>query len=182
MFLVEPRLGCGTGAVGSSTSSWRGVNERANRISANVRARSENVRASSDRVQTKTGPVRFHKKQQWVTTNYVVLIYAAITWYAHHVELSSLLSCVLSTITIVTGLIATGILVSFQYDLGELRESTNTANKAFFSKEERDSLSLREYRHPYARGWHVLAALILVCVVGAILVIFVLISPARSVV
>jgi hypothetical protein len=71
----------------------------------------------------------FIKKQQWATTNYVVLIYAAIVWIGQHVEMSRWL---LSAATTGTGAAGIGLLVWFQYDLGELRKRAETANAAFF--------------------------------------------------
>jgi hypothetical protein len=119
----------------------------------------------------------FLKKQQWSTTNYLVLIYAAIAWFGHNVILSPWLTCALSGITVFAGIVGAGVLVWFQYDLGELRKRAETANVALFSQHEAQALGLKPYRHPYGRGWHVLAALILVCVVGAFLVVVALIFP-----
>jgi hypothetical protein len=116
----------------------------------------------------------FLKKQQWATTNYLVLIYAAIIWYGQHVEHSPRLSCLLSAVAIAAGLITIGMLIWFQYDLGELRKGVQVAEAAYFSPEERQALGLKPYDHPYGRGWHVLAALILVCVFGAGLVVLAL--------
>ena len=119
----------------------------------------------------------FLKKQQWATTNYLVLIYAAIAWFGQNVTLPSWLLCTLSALTVLAGIVGAGLLVWFQYDLGVLRERAETANNAFFSAHEREALGLKPYRHPYGRGWHVLAALILVCGVGAFLVVVALIFP-----
>jgi hypothetical protein len=59
----------------------------------------------------------FLKKQQWATTNYLVLIYAAIAWFGHNVTLPTWLLCTLSGITVFAGIVGAGILVWFQYDL-----------------------------------------------------------------
>jgi hypothetical protein len=119
----------------------------------------------------------FLKKQQWATTNYLVLVYAAIAWFGHNVMLPSWLICALSALTVIAGIVGAGLLVWFQYDLGQLRKRAEAANNALFSTHERQVLSLHPYPHPYGRGWHVLAALILVCLVGAFLVIVALIFP-----
>jgi hypothetical protein len=124
----------------------------------------------------------FLKKQQWATTNYLVLIYAAIAWFGRNGALSSSwVLCTLSAITVAAGLVAIGLLVWFQYDLGQLRQRADAANKALFSSHERRALDLQPYKHPYGRGWHVLAALILVCVAGAFLVVLALTLPQPAV-
>jgi hypothetical protein len=111
------------------------------------------------------------KKQQWATTNYTVLIYAAIVWIDQHVEASPTFSWVLVAMTILVGVISIGLLISFQIDLGGLRKQAEHANSRLFSEEERNALCLEAYRSPYWRGWHVLIVLIAVCLIGAVLVV-----------
>jgi hypothetical protein len=113
------------------------------------------------------------KKQHWATTNYAVLIYAAIVWIDQHerVKASLIFSLVLAAVTIVVGLIGTILLIWFQIDLGKLRKRAEHANSELFSKEERDALRLQPVARPYLRGWHVSLALILVCLVGALLAV-----------
>ena len=111
------------------------------------------------------------KKQQWATTNYAVLIYAAIVWIDQHLEASPTFSWVLVAMTILVGVISIGLLFSFQIDLGGLRKQAEHANSRLFSEEERNALCLEAYRSPYWRGWHVLIVLIAVCLFGAVLVV-----------
>jgi hypothetical protein len=111
------------------------------------------------------------KKQQWATTNYAVLIYAAIAWLRYHVRGSQVFSCALVTVAIIVGLVASTLLIWFQFDLGELRQRADTANSRLFSTEERDALGLSPWKHPYLRGLNVLLALIAVCLFGAGLVV-----------
>ncbi len=111
------------------------------------------------------------KKQQWATTNYAVLIYAAIGWIDQHVEASPTFSWFLAAMTILVGVISIGLLISFQIDLGGLRKQAEHANSRLFSEEERNALCLEAYRSPYWRGWHVLIVLIAVCLFGAVLVV-----------
>jgi hypothetical protein len=111
------------------------------------------------------------KKQMWATTNYAVLIYAAILWIDHNIKASPVFSWVLVVVTTGVGGIATGLLICFQRDLGKLRKRAEHANSKLFSEEERDALKLEPYRYPYLRGWNVLGALIAVCLVGAGLVV-----------
>jgi hypothetical protein len=121
------------------------------------------------------------KKQHWATTNYAVLIYAAIVWIDQHVEASPLFSWVLVFVAICVGVISISLLIWFQIDLGKLRKRAEHANDRLFSEEERDALDLKPWRHPYLRGWHVSLALILVCLVGALLVVAVVgLEPSNS--
>jgi hypothetical protein len=105
----------------------------------------------------------------------VVLIYAAIIFVRLHVEAGPLVLCSLATLAIVAGVIGARLLIRFQYDLGELRNRAATANQTLFSTAEREALGLRRPKHPYGRGWHVLAALVGVCVAGAIVVVMVVV-------
>jgi len=111
------------------------------------------------------------KKQQWATTNYAVLIYAAIVWIDQHVEASPTFSWVLEAMTIFVGVISIGLLIWFQIDFCKLRKRAEHANSKLFSEEERNALDLKPWRHPFWRGWNVLVALIAVCLFGAVLVV-----------
>jgi hypothetical protein len=79
----------------------------------------------------------FLKKSQWATTNYLVLIYAAIIWYSQHVKVSSSLSIFLSAAAIAAGLITIALLIRFQCDLAKLRKRTKAAEAVYFSENER---------------------------------------------
>jgi hypothetical protein len=102
-----------------------------------------------------------------------------MAWFGQNFQLSSKVSCVLSAIAAGAGLMATGMLVSFQYDLGELRKRAATVNQELFSVSEQRILGLGPWPHPYGRGWHVVGALILVCLGGALLVILAVNLPPR---
>jgi hypothetical protein len=118
------------------------------------------------------------KKQQWATTNYAVLIYAAIAWLAYHVDRSPVFSWVLIAVASIVGLAATGLLISFQVDLRDLRKQAQTAENEFFSNEERKALGMKDLKHPFLRGWEVLTALIAVCLFGAgLLIAAVVVGP-----
>jgi len=114
----------------------------------------------------------FLMKQQWATTNYVVLLYAAIAWIG---QKTPQLICALSAITVIAGFVATGLLFWFQYDLGKLRERADQANARYFLPDERDALGISSPNDPYTRGWHVVGALISVCLVGALLLVIFLV-------
>jgi len=64
----------------------------------------------------------FIKRQQWATTNYATLIYAAIIWLSQHTSMNPLLRCVLFVVTILVGVIASALLVKFQCELAKLRQ------------------------------------------------------------
>jgi hypothetical protein len=121
--------------------------------------------------------VDFIKKQQWVVTNYAVLIYAAIVWVGKNAEpISTILRCFLSFVIFVTGAYSIWLLVRFQFDLRDARLRLDEANAPCFSDEQRDALKLREFgvehlEGPFWRGWEVLLALILVCFLGAVVAV-----------
>jgi hypothetical protein len=121
------------------------------------------------------------KKQHWATTNYAVLMYAAIIWVDQHVHRSQVFFWALLAVAIAVGAVATALLIWFQVDLGKLRKRAQKANTIIFSKEEREALGLEPYKHPYGRGWHVLLALIAVCLFGAgLVVVAVVLGPAAD--
>jgi hypothetical protein len=64
----------------------------------------------------------FIKRQQWATTNYAALIYAAIIWLAHNWAIPGGIACVLIGFSGVTAAIGIGLLMRFQFDLCELRK------------------------------------------------------------
>jgi hypothetical protein len=124
--------------------------------------------------------IDFIKKQQWVTTNYLVLIYAAIAWVGQHITPTPWVLCTLSTITAVAGVLAIVLLVLFQRDLSESRGRMTDVETAIFSSRWRDALRVQPYQHTYGRGWLILVVLILVCIVGAFLVILALCLSQRA--
>lgn len=117
----------------------------------------------------------FIKRQQWATTNYTALIYAAIIWVVHNLSVSEKQNCVLMLLVIATGSISIGILIKFQCELGKLRKRIAHANNTFLGEDEIKGLQVRlPDEDPYTRGWHILVALILVCGAGAVVAFFVL--------
>ena len=66
--------------------------------------------------------IDFIKKQQWIVTNSVALIYAAIVWVGRNPSHpSALLLWLLSGAIIVAGLMAMGLLDRFRHDLNEAK-------------------------------------------------------------
>ena len=117
---------------------------------------------------------RFIKRQQWATTNYVALIYAAIIWLGQKYPASLKLSCALSVVAVIAGVAAIGLLVAFQYDLCKLRKRIEITSNYCYAGQEKRAFDIKKDEHPFGRGWHILAALIAVCGFGAVLVLFVL--------
>jgi hypothetical protein len=117
----------------------------------------------------------FIKRQQWATTNYAALLYAAMIWFKHNIAIAPRAVCALSAFAVVTALVAIALLIRFQYDLGKLRERVATANNYWFVGKEKRSFDIKDKdEDPFVRGWHILIPLILVCIGGAALVIFAL--------
>jgi hypothetical protein len=115
----------------------------------------------------------FIKRQQWATTNYAALIYAAIIWLAHNWSIPPGIACVLIVFSGVTAAIGVGLLIWFQVDLCRLRKRIADANNYAFGASEKAGLGIKDAdAHPFARGSHILASLITVCIAGAALAIF----------
>ncbi len=123
----------------------------------------------------------FIKRQQWATTNYAALIYAAIIWLAHNWSIPAGIACVLIVFSAVTAAIGVGLLIWFQVDLGVLRKRIATASNYSFGTNEKAGFQIKNTdEHPFARGSHILASLITVCIAGAVLAIFAVIySPLK---
>jgi hypothetical protein len=117
--------------------------------------------------------VNFIKRQQWATTNYAALLYAAIVWFGQHTTPRAIWA--LSTLAIVEAIIAILLLFKFQYDLGKLRKRIATVTNDCFIGKEKASFEIKpQDKDRFTRGGLILAALILVCVFGAVLVLIVL--------
>lgn len=113
----------------------------------------------------------FIKRQQWAVTNYTALIYAAIIWLALNIKIeAAAVSCVLITFSIIAGLVGIYLLIRFQIDLFNLRQQIEKANNYSFGSKEKAGFTIRDRDpDPLTRGGHILAALILVCIAGAVL-------------
>jgi hypothetical protein len=118
--------------------------------------------------------IEFLKKQQWTVTNYLALIYAAIVWIGYNTQKSPQVVCILSATAILAAIVGIGLLFWFQNDTKRTRVALYKMNTFAFSGEERDAFDIKPDLNPFARGWHVLAALIGVSVVGAFLVVLAL--------
>jgi hypothetical protein len=81
-------------------------------------------------------------RQQWATTNYAALIYAAIIWFAHNMTIADGIGYLLFALSILTALIGIGLLVRFQIDLYKLRKRIATANNYSFGTNEKAGLEI----------------------------------------
>jgi hypothetical protein len=112
------------------------------------------------------------KKQQWTITNYLVAIYVAIFWVGNNMkQLTDSEKWSLTALTVVAGIYGVVLLVVIQYDMGQARRRIQDADVTIFDPQERAALGIERYRGPHRRGISFLAALIGVCVVGAILLV-----------
>jgi hypothetical protein len=117
--------------------------------------------------------LNFIKRQQWATTNYAALLYAAMVWFGQHSGPGAI--CPLSTLAIITALVAIGLLFKFQHDLGKLRERIAKVNKYCFAGKEKEVFDIKDRDEDrFTRGGPILGALILVCAIGAALVLIAL--------
>jgi hypothetical protein len=112
----------------------------------------------------------FIKRQQWATTNYAALIYGAIIWVTHNTSIAESIGGLLIALSVITATVATGLLIRFQYELYKLRKRIAGANSYLFGTKEKAGLEIEETDpHPFRRGAHILAILIMVCIAGAAL-------------
>jgi hypothetical protein len=98
----------------------------------------------------------FVKRQQWATTNYSALIYAAIVFLNEKVSRTPTLTCILSTTAILTAFIATVLLIWFQYDLYMIRKRLEKVTNYSFVGAEKENFEIRPDKHPFVRGLHIL--------------------------
>jgi hypothetical protein len=104
-----------------------------------------------------------------------------IIWLAHNWAIPGKIACVLIGISGVTAVIGISLLIWFEYDLCELRKRIAAANNYSFGVNEKAGFEIKYTdEHPFARGSHILASLITVCIAAAVLAIFAVIySPLK---
>ncbi len=115
------------------------------------------------------------KRQQWMMTNYCVLILAAI--YA--INLSDY-SVLLIGIAVITAMMGSWLLLRVQCHLARSRIRLDKLHKTYFSEDELRAIGLSDKEinaldeakpwRQYRRGWEFLIVLIAVLWVGAIVV------------
>jgi hypothetical protein len=117
------------------------------------------------------------KKQQWIITNYVILLYAAVFALSRWLQSLTppltpnerrifidliLLACVYATI----------LLVQIQFNLRRYRKQSEAFYTQTISEKDRTRYQIKPYEYPLLRGGGFLAALLGVVLIGAALVIY----------
>jgi hypothetical protein len=113
--------------------------------------------------------INFLKRQQWVATNYAVLVYAAIfvisgTYFSR----TDFARNMLGIVTLVTFAIHWYMIYVFQRAIQRYRRQVGWVYQTYFSQEERVGLNLPLQPTSYWEQWEVSTALLLVSLVGAI--------------
>jgi hypothetical protein len=113
--------------------------------------------------------VNFLKRQQWVATNYAVLVYAAIfvisgTYFSR----TDFARNMLGIVTLVTFGIHWYMIYVFQRAIEGYRRRLNWVYQTYFSQEERVGLDLPLRPTADREHWQVATGLLLVSLVGAV--------------
>jgi hypothetical protein len=118
--------------------------------------------------------IEFAKKQQWVITNYVILLYGAIFALSKvKPDLTTNEKCGLTILIVVAWLCAILLLCKIQCDLGGYRKQLEAIHKEWLSSYEKETLIIKSYgNHAARRGWEFLLALLGVVTIGAALVCY----------
>ena len=113
--------------------------------------------------------INFLKRQQWVATNYAVLVYAAIfvisgTYFSR----TDFARNMLGLVTLVTFVIHWYMIYVFQRAIQRYRRRLDWAYQTYFSQEERVGLDLPLRPTADREQWQVATGLLLVSLVGAV--------------
>jgi hypothetical protein len=113
--------------------------------------------------------INFLKRQQWVATNYAVLVYAAIfvisgTYFSR----TDFARNMLGIVTLVTFVIHWYMIYVFQRAIQRYRRRLDWVYQTYFSREERVGLDLPLQPPSYWEQWEVATGLVLVSLVGAV--------------
>jgi hypothetical protein len=112
----------------------------------------------------------FLKRQQWLATNYALLVYAAIfVISAHYFSRTDLARNWLGVLTIATFIIHWCMLHLFQRAIEQFRNRVSWIYKTYFSAEERAGLDLELEPRSYWYQPDGYIGLLVVSLVGAIL-------------
>jgi len=117
--------------------------------------------------------IAFSKKQQWLITNYTVLIYAAVFGLAKSLgTISTGERCGLTLLAVMTLACAIALLMQIQRDLRDYRVRLEKIHDHWLTEEEKNVMDIKPYVNPMLRGGWFLAALIGVTAIGAGIVIY----------
>ena len=113
--------------------------------------------------------INFLKRQQWVATNYAVLVYVAIfvisgTYFSR----TDFARNMLGIVTLVTFVIHWYMINVFQRAIQRYKRRLDWVYQTYFSQEERAGLDLPLEPTSYWEQWEVSTALLLVSLVGAV--------------
>src|SRR5215470_11416346 len=112
----------------------------------------------------------FLKRQEWLATNYALLVYAAIFLIsAHYFSRTDVARNWLGVLTIAAFVIHWWMLHSFQRSIETFRDRLVRVYRPYFSEEERAGLDLRLEARSYWYEPEVYIGLIAVSFVGALL-------------
>jgi len=116
--------------------------------------------------------LRFAKQQQWMATNYLLLVLAAIFGIGKAIDPLTDCEKGIATLLLVAAVIGgCWVLIDLQRSLRRTRKLLNSIEGSkFFSPEERQVLQLEKYEHPFGRGLPILVILMGAAAFGALLV------------
>ena len=122
--------------------------------------------------------LRFAKQQQWMTTNYLLVVLAAIFGIGKAIEpaIGHLTVCekVIATFLLLTAVgFGYYVLINLQLYMGRTRkrlDDIQAEDSKFFSPEERKVLKFEPYKHPSLRNLPTLIILMGTAAFGALLV------------
>jgi cell division protein FtsL len=96
--------------------------------------------------------LRFAKQQQWMATNYLLLVLAAIFGIGKVIEPLTECEKVIATFLLLTAVgVGCYVLIGLQMYMGNIRERLvriEGKESKFFSPEEREVLQFEKYKHP----------------------------------
>jgi len=114
--------------------------------------------------------ILFLKRQQWLATNYVLLLYAAIFLIsAHYFSRTDVARNWLGVITIAAFVVHWWMLHLFQRSIEKFRNRLSWIYRTYFSEEERAGLDLRLGPRSYWYQPEVYIGLLAVSFIGALL-------------
>jgi hypothetical protein len=117
--------------------------------------------------------IRFMKQQQWMISNYLVLILAGIFGVAKAFSPLSTCERIIGTSFAVLALgCGWALLILIQIDLGKTRQQVERVAQDHMNEREREILKLRPYAAPFMRGSLFLGALMGVSVMVMSVVIY----------
>jgi hypothetical protein len=116
--------------------------------------------------------IMFLKQQQWMTTNYTILIYAAIFAIANLIPLYDWEIHVLAGFVMSSFFVSNVILDRMQRSLSKFRSRLIFINSVYFTDEERVGLNAKVEPKSYYHDWQVIVGLIGVTFFGAAVTLY----------